>query len=87
MAIFTVVLCLTVATVMVGLRIYTRKFITKQMGMDDWAAIITLVSLASHTSIGAAEDPRIERRALTRLQIVTYADGITIATGRGRILF
>lgn len=42
-AIFTVSLCLTVATLMVGLRIYTRMFITKQMGMDDWAAVITLV--------------------------------------------
>ena len=44
-AIFIVVLCLTVATLMVGLRIYTRRFITKQMGMDDWAAVITLVRL------------------------------------------
>ena len=50
-AIFTVVLCLTVSTTAVGLRIYTRKFITKQMGIDDWAAIVTLVRLlpSSHT--------------------------------------
>ena len=39
-AIIAVPLCLAVATVMVGLRIYTRR---KQMSMDDWAAIITLV--------------------------------------------
>ncbi|MBE3045624.1 hypothetical protein IMZ48_24375, partial [Candidatus Bathyarchaeota archaeon] len=31
-AIFTVVLCLTFATLVVGLRLYTRKFITKRMG-------------------------------------------------------
>ncbi|SPO05143.1 related to integral membrane protein [Cephalotrichum gorgonifer] len=42
-AIFTVTLCLTVATVMVGLRVYTRMVVTKQMGMDDWAAIFTLL--------------------------------------------
>lgn len=44
-AIFTVVLCLTVATFMVGLRIYTRAFITKQLGADDYAAVFTLVGL------------------------------------------
>jgi hypothetical protein len=43
LAIFCVVLCLTVATIMVGMRIWTRKVIINKMGMDDWAAIITLV--------------------------------------------
>lgn len=45
LAIFCVVFCLAVATVMVGLRIWTRKVIINKMGMDDWAAIITLVCL------------------------------------------
>ncbi|SPO05190.1 related to integral membrane protein [Cephalotrichum gorgonifer] len=42
-SIFYVVLCLTVATIMVGMRIWTRKAIINKMGIDDWAAIITLV--------------------------------------------
>ena len=42
-AIFAVTLCLAVGTVMVGLRIYTRRLITRQMSVDDWAAIIVLV--------------------------------------------
>jgi hypothetical protein len=42
LAIFCVVFCLTIATTMVGLRIWTRKFIIDKMGADDWAAIITL---------------------------------------------
>lgn len=41
--IFTVALCLAVATAMVGLRTWSRIFITKRLGVDDWAAIITLV--------------------------------------------
>ena len=43
LAIFCVVFCLTVATIMVGLRIWTRKVIIDKLGLDDWAAIITLV--------------------------------------------
>lgn len=83
-AIFTVVLCLTVSTLMVGLRIYTRKAITKQMGVDDWAAIITLVCFLSpgphHQAVGRG--PVSSKRVLIRPQLVTYADGITIATCR-----
>lgn len=66
-AIFTVVLCLTVSTVMVGLRIYTRRFITKQMGMDDWAAVVTLVSLLFPTPADAFGRTRISNESvLTR---------------------
>ena len=43
LAIFCVVFCLAVATIMVGLRTWTRRFIINKMGMDDWAAIIALV--------------------------------------------
>jgi len=43
LAIFCVVFCLTVATIMVGLRIWTRKFIINKMGMDDYAAIIAML--------------------------------------------
>lgn len=43
LVIFCVVFCLTVATAMVALRIWTRTMIIKKMGPDDWAAIITLV--------------------------------------------
>jgi hypothetical protein len=43
LAIFCVVFCLTVATIMVGLRTWTRKVIIDKMGADDWAAIITMV--------------------------------------------
>lgn len=35
-----------VSTVMVGLRIFTRKFIIDQMGIDDYFAIFALVSLS-----------------------------------------
>ncbi|PKS12632.1 hypothetical protein jhhlp_000840 [Lomentospora prolificans] len=42
-SIFIVVFCLFVSTLMVGLRIWTRKYIINQMGIDDWAAIITLL--------------------------------------------
>lgn len=45
--IVAVVLCLTVATAMVGLRIWTRASITKRIGVDDWAAVFTLVGLPS----------------------------------------
>lgn len=36
---------LTVATAAVSLRIYTRKFIVNQVGIDDYFAILALVSL------------------------------------------
>jgi len=36
---------LSFTTVAVGLRIYTRAFILRQMGLDDWTAIFTLVSI------------------------------------------
>jgi hypothetical protein len=60
-AIFVVVMCLTVATTMVGLRIWTRKFIINKMGMDDWAAIVTLVWKCSqnphaHSSVKYSAD-------------------------------
>ncbi|CAI4218920.1 unnamed protein product [Parascedosporium putredinis] len=42
-SIFVVVFCLFVSTVMVGLRVYTRRVIINQMGIDDWAAIVTLL--------------------------------------------
>ena len=41
--IFCVVFCLSVATAMVALRVWTRTMIIKKMGPDDWAAIATLV--------------------------------------------
>lgn len=43
LVIFCVTFCLVVATLMVTLRIWTRKFIINKMGADDWAAIIALV--------------------------------------------
>ena len=43
LVIFCVVFCLAVATIMVGLRIWTRKVILNKMGADDWAAIIAMV--------------------------------------------
>ena len=52
-SIFVVVFCLVVSTVMVGLRVYTRRVIINQMGIDDWAAIVTLVS-------ARARGPRVE---------------------------
>ena len=59
LAIFCVVFCLVVATIMVGLRTWTRKVIINKMGMDDWAAIITLlitwgegISIAVSTKYG-----------------------------------
>lgn len=48
-AILAVVVCLVAATVMVGLRIYTRRFMVKEMSKDDWAAILTLVRLFRQT--------------------------------------
>lgn len=66
-AIFTVVLCLSVATFMVGLRIYTRAFVTKPMGVDDWAAIITLVRLAPPRGIGReSTDPAADNNLCRR---------------------
>ncbi|PKS07321.1 hypothetical protein jhhlp_005923 [Lomentospora prolificans] len=43
LAIFCVVFCLTVVTIVTGMRIWTRKVIIDKLGMDDWAAMITLV--------------------------------------------
>lgn len=39
-AVFT---CL--ATLFVAIRIYTRAFLVKQMGADDWTILVSLVSL------------------------------------------
>jgi hypothetical protein len=36
----------TLATVFTFIRIYTRTFLVKQMGADDWAIIVALVSLS-----------------------------------------
>jgi hypothetical protein len=35
---------LTVTTLAVGLRIYTRAFVLRQLGLDDWVAVYSLVS-------------------------------------------
>jgi rhodopsin domain-containing protein len=40
---FAVTFCLTIATTSVALRIWTRKFIIDQMGMDDYGAIVSLL--------------------------------------------
>ncbi|KAM7206090.1 hypothetical protein V8F20_002872 [Naviculisporaceae sp. PSN 640] len=43
LVIFCVTFCLVVATIMVSLRIWTRKVIIDKMGADDWVAIIALI--------------------------------------------
>jgi hypothetical protein len=43
----TVCLVLAIATLAVGLRIYTRIVIVKQLGTDDYLAMAALVSLFS----------------------------------------
>ena len=40
-------LCLTWATLMIAMRLWTRKVILNQIGVDDYAAIITWVSIVS----------------------------------------
>ena len=42
--IVAIVVCLSVATTAVALRIYTRKVIINQMGWDDYFAVFALVS-------------------------------------------
>ena len=39
----TVVFVVTLATIALALRIYTRKFLIKQFGLDDYAAIFSWV--------------------------------------------
>jgi hypothetical protein len=39
----TTSVCLAVATVMVSVRLYTRWFLVRQVGLDDYLATITLV--------------------------------------------
>ena len=39
-----VILVLTIASIAVGLRVYTRAFVIKQFGWDDFAAIASFVS-------------------------------------------
>lgn len=41
----------TLATVFVAIRIYTRAFMVKQMGADDYALLIALVREHSMTSM------------------------------------
>jgi hypothetical protein len=41
----TTSVCLAVATVMVSVRLYTRWFLVRQVGLDDYLATITLASL------------------------------------------
>jgi hypothetical protein len=43
----SVVFCLVVATVAVSLRIYTRKFVINQLGIDDYFSVFALVSHAT----------------------------------------
>ena len=40
----TVSACLIITTIMVSVRLYTRVFLVKQVGPDDYMAIVTLVS-------------------------------------------
>ena len=40
-----IILTLSVATIAVGLRIYTRKVILNSLGIDDFFAVFTLVCL------------------------------------------
>lgn len=39
----TAAVCLAIATVMVSVRLYTRIFLVRQVGPDDYLATITLV--------------------------------------------
>jgi hypothetical protein len=39
----SVVFCLLWSTLMVGLRLWTRGVVTKQLGIDDYACLIALV--------------------------------------------
>ena len=65
-AILAVALSLAVSTLMVGLRIYTRRFMVKEMSKDDWAAIITLVRPFQQTYSKRPEIAISRRRTLTR---------------------
>jgi hypothetical protein len=38
---------LVVVTIAVALRVYTRKFIVKKLGRDDWAVVVSLVRCTS----------------------------------------
>lgn len=38
-----VVMCVVISTIMVGARIWTRRMIIRQVGIDDYLSIITLV--------------------------------------------
>jgi hypothetical protein len=40
----TVCVCLAITAIMVSVRLYTRVFLVKQVGPDDYLATITLVS-------------------------------------------
>lgn len=40
-----VILVLSLATIIVGMRIYTRIFLVKSLGWDDYFVVITLVRL------------------------------------------
>lgn len=42
-ALFVVILVLSLAAVIVGMRIYTRIFLVKQLGNDDYCIVVTLV--------------------------------------------
>lgn len=48
-ALTVICLVLSLATFIVGLRIYTRKFMLKQLGWDDYCVVLALVRQYSFT--------------------------------------
>jgi hypothetical protein len=46
----TASVCLAIATIMVSVRLYTRFFLVRQVGPDDYLATITLVRTSRSTA-------------------------------------
>lgn len=57
----TASVCLALATIMVTVRLYTRFFLVRQVGLDDWLAAVTLVR-----GVEGECYPRITNRDVSR---------------------
>lgn len=62
-ALLIVILVLSLTSVIVGARIYTRIFLVKSLGWDDYCVVVTLVRLRFLGTSPPAERPLADRKA------------------------
>lgn len=71
----------SLSTVLTAIRIYTRAFLVRQMGSDDWTIIVSLVSLTRRGEIDECRPLTITSRPLAGDSSVFLLEVCFLSTG------